>query len=175
MSQLRGITPACLLALVMIGSPLIDAAEAQDAASRETIIVEPDIPGGQRDVDSDLQSTNSIGFVVIPGSRVTIDNGSSTRQVVVTFSAESLVSDFNDVFQLVFAIDGAFCDRSGGPELFDVHNFTGRFATRTAAHVFKLGPGIHSIRPCWSMLDDGDGIGDISVWFRSLTAEGRTK
>jgi hypothetical protein len=174
MRQLRGIW-ACLLALSVIGSPLLNGADAQEATRRRAIPVEPDIPSGQRDVDSDFQSTTSTGFVIIPGSRVTINNGSSTRQVVVTFSSESRVSDFNDTFQLVFNIDGAGCNGSGGPEIFDVHNFTGNFATRTAAHVFTLGPGTHDIRPCWSKFDDGDGIGDIAVWFRSLTAEGRTK
>jgi hypothetical protein len=123
-------------------------------------------------VDFDVQSTTSTSFVNIPNSVVTIDNGTSTRTVVVTFSAVSQVGDPGDIFVLAFRIDNSlFCTATGGPLSFagstDVE-------TRTAVHVLTVGPGTHTIRPCWRLNSDGT-INPISVSSRSLIAEGRTR
>ena len=123
-------------------------------------------------MDLSNQTTTSISFVNIPMSQVTIDNGTSTRNVVVTFSAEARVSDLGDTFMLGFSVDSGFCVLGEGPNSFTQSTL---LEARTAAHVVPVGADVHTIRPCWAVNADGDGAQAIEVDFRSLIAEGRTK
>ncbi len=178
MHQLRAYAAVVGLALGGFMFPMIAPYAAPgDAATRETMrTLEPAIPGAQDDFDQDFQATSSNALAFIPNSQVTIDNGTSTRNVVVTFSAEAQVTDPPDVFILAFSVDGGACT-VGGPVSFTITKNAGIFPqdTRTAMHILSIGPGSHTIRPCWRRSDDGDGVGNVQVLRRSLTAEGRTK
>jgi hypothetical protein len=123
------------------------------------------IPATQRDFDSGVQSTAFTTFVNIPNSVVTPDNGASTRQVVVTFSADAGVTDAGDFLILAFRLDNSLVCSAGGPVDFTGKTFPAE--TRTAVHVFSLGPGSHTIRPCWRVAADGDGAQIVSVFSRT--------
>ena len=175
MFRLHAFAPGFLLGLVTVAVLAVEPARGPEPATGETVEAagEPTaIPGSQRDVEiGDFQSTTFTTFVNIPNSQVTIDNGTSTRNVVVTFSADAHVTDPGDIFQLGFRIDSGSCD-AGGPSAFTASTL---FETRTAVNVFTIGPGTHTIRPCWGVFADGDGAQAIELNRRSLIAEGRTK
>jgi hypothetical protein len=176
MLQLRADAVVVGLALVGFVFPLV-APDVAPRDARETLgTLEPAIPSAQDDFDQDLQATSSSALAFIPNSQVTINNGTSTRNVVVTFSAEARVTDPPDLFILAFSVDGGACT-FGGPVAFTMTNNAGAFPqeARTAVHILSIGAGSHTIRPCWRKADDGDGLGTIQVFRRSLTAEGRTK
>jgi hypothetical protein len=127
------------------------------------------IPTAQRDVEVGLVSTNSTSFVLVPNSSVTVDNGSSARKVVVTFSAEAAVASGNLMF-LGYSLDGAGCFEQAGPTVFALGH--GEFATSTAVHVIPLGSGVHTIRACFKSANPSLVA---SLRVRVLIAEGRTK
>jgi hypothetical protein len=132
---------------------------------------EPLIPTAQRNVQTGVVSTISAGFELVDNSSVTIDNGSSARKVVVTFSAEALVEDPGNVIELGYSLDGAGCFKQAGPTAFS-NNASTFFAVSTAVHVIPLGSGVHTIQACYR------SVGSPRKVFlndRTLIAEGRTK
>ena len=130
------------------------------------------IPAAQKDVDTDLQQFNTEFFVPVPGSSVTINNGTQTRRVVIQFSAEVAVGDNNDSMELGYAIPSE-CFPQAGPLRFAS---SANWATYTAIHVPTLGPGQWMITPCVRIVDvDRDGIHIGALRIRTLTAEGTTK
>ncbi len=170
MHQLRAYAVVVGLALGGFMFPMIAPATApKDPATRER--TEMPIPSSQRDVEFNSSSTASTGFAAIPNSQVTIDNGTSTRNVVITLSADARVSDSPDIFLLGFRVDGGLCT-GAGPQRFARSTL---LETRTAVHVLSIGSGVHTIQPCWAKFDDGDGLGSIDVIERTLIAEGRTR
>jgi hypothetical protein len=132
----------------------------------------PDIPAGQRDVDLNIQTTfASPTPVPIPGSAVSINNGTTTRNVIVTFSSDAIVGDIGDLLFYSVSVDGGGCFVSGPQALADRTTFD----SHTLVSVFSLGPGVHTIQPCFRVVPDGDGNQGGSVGFRALTVEGRTR
>jgi hypothetical protein len=173
MLQLHAYAPGFLLGLVTVAALAVKpAAEPGTRATGEAAGELAAIPASQEDVDSVAVVTNSTSLVNIPNSVVTINNGTSSRKVVVTFSAEVAFQDAGDAFLLGFRIDSRSC-AFGGPQIFSQSTFV--VDTRTAVHVFSVGSGTHTIRPCWAVIPDGGGAQDISVARRSLIAEGRTQ
>ena len=128
---------------------------------------EPPIPNSQRDVEVGQVSTSSTGFVLVPNTAVTIDNGSSARNVVVTFSAEA-ATEGNAGLDLGYDLDGAGCFKQAGPTAFQTGII---FETSTAVHVIPLGRGVHTIRACFR---SNNGLA-VFLRDRALIAEGRTK
>ena len=126
------------------------------------------IPNAQRDVEVGEVVTGSPTFVLVPNSSVTIDNGSSARKVVVTFSAEAAVASGNLMF-LGCDLDGAGCFEQAGPTAFALGH--GEFATSTAVHVIPLGSGVHTIQACYRSASGNR----VFLKDRTLIAEGRTK
>jgi hypothetical protein len=175
MLQVHSFAPGFLLGLVTVAALAVTPARGPEPGTRaagEAVGAPAAIPGSQEDMDGNAEQSNSTSFVDIPNSVVTINNGTSTRNVVVTFSAETLLLDPGDAFLLAFRIDSGSCVVRG-PQVFS-EGIAG-VQTRTAVHLFTIGPGTHSIRPCWAVLPDGDGAQFIVVNFRTLTAEGRTR
>ncbi|HEY7461068.1 MAG TPA: hypothetical protein VIC59_04260 [Gemmatimonadota bacterium] len=126
------------------------------------------IPTTQRDVEVGEVVTSSPTFVLVPNSSVTIDNGSSARKVVVTFSAEARVTGGS--IELGYSLDGAACFKQAGPTAFSA-NEAGDYEAATAVHVIPLGSGVHTIRPCFRSLH----ADLVRLRDRVLIAEGRTK
>jgi hypothetical protein len=167
MLQVQAYAPGFLLGLVTVAALAVKPAGGPEPGTGELAA----IPGSQQDVDFPVANTTSTVSVDIPSSVVTINNGTSTRNVVVTFSADVHVSDAGDVFVLGFRVDAGSCSFQG-PFLFTRSTVQD---TRTVVHVLSIGPGTHTIKPCWHVAPDGDGAQFISVTTRSLIAEGRTR
>jgi hypothetical protein len=176
MLQIRAFGPGFVLGLVTVGALVAEPArESGSGWTGEAAGELGALPASQLDFDTDVASTISQSFVNMPNSQVTINNGTSTRNVVVTFSAEARVLDtdgLRDSFVLAFRIDSNLACTAGGPQV-----FTNSIAveTHTAVHVFSIGPGTHTIRPCWRVLPDDDSGQSIQVFSRTLIAEGRTR
>ena len=126
------------------------------------------IPTTQRDVEVGEVVTSSSTFVLVPNSSVTINNGSSARNVVVTFSAEARVVAGG--IELGYDLDGAGCFKQAGPTAFSA-NAADDYEAATAVHVIPLGPGVHTIRPCFRSPNSTA----VLLRDRVLIAEGRTK
>jgi hypothetical protein len=126
------------------------------------------IPTAQRDVEVGEVVTSSPTFVFVPNSSVTINNGSSARKVVVTFSAEARV--LGGGMELGYDLDGAGCFKQAGPTAFSA-NAADDYEAATAVHVIPLGSGVHTIRPCFRSPNSTA----VLLRDRVLIAEGRTK
>ncbi len=175
MLQVQAYAPGFLLALVTVAALVAEPARRPEPGTGGTGEAEGElaaIPASQMDFNSEMQTTNSTVFAAIPGSQVTIDNGTATRRVIVQFSTEAHVTDPPDGFLYRVNTDGAGCGVAG-PEV--LTRSAEDFAARTVIYAFSLGPGLHTIVPCWRKEDDGDGLGSIVVGKRTLTVEGRTK
>ncbi|HEY7460325.1 MAG TPA: hypothetical protein VIC59_00435 [Gemmatimonadota bacterium] len=129
----------------------------------------PPIPTTQRDVETGDAFTNSVPFVPVLNSSVTINNGSSARKVVVTFSAEARV-DPGTGMELGYSLDGGGCFKQAGPTAFSA-NQTAFYAVFTAVHVIPLGSGVHTIQACYRSASGNR----VFLKDRTLIAEGRTK
>jgi hypothetical protein len=130
------------------------------------------IPTAQRDVEvGSIVMTSSTSFVLVPNSSVTINNGSSARNVVVTFSAEAHVNGPGVRMDLGYSLDGAGCFIQAGPTEFSANN-VGQFAVSTAVHVIPLGSGVHRIQACFR---SNSSLRFVELKDRMLIAEGRTK
>ena len=127
------------------------------------------LPNTQRDVEVGGVSTSSTTFGFVPNSSITIDNGSSARNVVVTFSAQAKVG-LGGWLELGYDLDGAGCFEQAGPTFFSA-NHEDILAVSTAVHVIPLGRGVHTVRPCFRSPTGHLGIPRVRV----LIAEGRTK
>jgi hypothetical protein len=126
------------------------------------------IPTIRRDVEVGEVFTGSSTFVLVPNSSVTINNGSSARKVVVTFSAEART--LLGGIELGYDLDGAGCFKQAGPTAFSA-NAADDYEAATAVHVIPLGRGVHTIRPCFRT-PTGDFV---RLRDRVLIAEGGTK
>jgi hypothetical protein len=170
MLQLHAFGPGFLLALVtmagLVAAPIGGPEPETDEGARGLGA----IPSNQVSVSTSVVSTSSTLFVNL-GAPVTIDNGTSTRNVVITYSAEVRVSDVGDVFVLGTRVDSGPCSALG----------SGAFARstlteiRTAVFVRSIGAGTHTIQPCFRVSPDGDGAQVIQSFVRTLIVEGRTK
>lgn len=137
------------------------------------------IPSNQGDCDSGSVTITSDSFSFVPGSVVTVDNGTVSRTVIITFSATATILQDEDqtgyeppgvgTIHLAYSIDGGACT-SVGPTAF----YSGRSddgigaATSTNVSVRTLGSGIHTIRPCFRPTGNNE-VGSISG--RCLTVE----
>lgn len=160
---LLGLVTVAALVAAPVGGPEPEADEAAGGLGA--------IPSSQLSVLSTTASTSSTLFVDIASSVVTINNGMNTRNVVITFSAEGNVTDVGDSFILGTRVDSGSCTSL----------YSGAFTRstlreiRTAVFVQSIGPGTHTIRPCWRVSPDGDGAQFIQVFGRTLIAEGTTR
>ena len=151
------------------------ARQALEPAALEAVA----IPNAQEDVDTDLQSFGSTGFVLVPNSIVRINNGTQTRRVIIQFSADARLGDVSgaDAIQLGYALNnggGSVCFPQAGPLFFATNPSV--WQTHTAIHVPTLGPGRWTIQPCVRIRDgngDDDHVGELAI--RTLTAEVMTK
>jgi hypothetical protein len=135
------------------------------------------IPSGQRDCDTSVVKTNSLGiYTIVTGSSVTVNNGSTARQCIIQFSTE-VTTTAGDQTTLAYTIDStnpANCIAIG-PELFHAGNPYGLTETVTHIGVRNIGTGTHIIRPCLQTLDGNGGGATSEFFFRCLTVECRTQ
>jgi hypothetical protein len=108
-------------------------------------------------------------FVAIPGLRVTINNGSQPRVIVVHVTADVGV-DMGAEVRIGYQIDGGRTQSLFGPQNFA--NNAQFFETRATFAVIPLGPGLHSIQV--SMRVSGQAGQTAPIDDRCMTAEGRT-
>ena len=128
------------------------------------------IPTSQQDCDLDQHSTISQTYGFVPGSIVTVQNGSLLRQCVIQFSA-TVSSPSDDLIGITYSIDGGACT-TFGPEAFHEGSNT---ETHTNISVVQLGQGVHTIQPCWVLIDlDFSGGGTAYLAQRCLIVECRT-
>ena len=121
------------------------------------------IPISQQDCDFDAPVTTSTSFVLVPNSSVTVNNSFFSRNCIISFSAEAINSTEDVGVDVTYEIDGGGCSGGIGPESF--HHGTptpsgGVFLTEThtSIEVRTLGPGMHTIKPCFNLVDAaGDG------------------
>lgn len=126
----------------------------------------PMIPGGQKACTFSANSTSSGVFSAVPGSLVTINNGLAARNVIVQFSSEAVISAAGQRLNVRLSIDG------GPAQIFGPEFFAGDtiFSTRTAIWTVPMAAGVHTAQVMFNVTG---GTG--TLWFRCLTAEGRTK
>ena len=138
------------------------------------------IPTSQQDCDFDAPSTMSTTFVVVPNSSVTVNNGNLSRDCINSFNAGATTGSEGDGVEVTYAISsqGGTCQSGIGPQSFHAGNDSGGFffaETYTSITVCNLGPGVHTIQPCWVLIDlDGDGREAILAR-RCLVVECRTR
>ena len=124
------------------------------------------ITAAQFDCDYGLLGIPAGMGILDPNLLVTINNGTVSRNVIIQFSTEAVVSQPGGRIDLKYSIDGGSC-MVIGPLYFACDT---EYNTRTAIGVIKLGAGVHTIVPCYFTWDPA-----AAVWYRCLTAEGRTK
>ncbi len=125
------------------------------------------IKAGQFDCEYSQLGIPPGAVLVDPNLLVTINNGTVPRNVIIQFSTENAVTTPGSRLFLTYSIDGGSCYCIGACWFSD----DTVWATRTHIGVVELGPGVHTIAPCYST-NDPTGA---SVYYRCLTAEGRTK
>jgi hypothetical protein len=138
------------------------------------------IPPNQFDVESNNRVfTGSEGFVLVPGSSVTVNNGTIARNCVIQFSAEASVSLLGEGVLVGLAIGGSgvsasACSSAGGPEFFHIRS--GFQETHTAVFVRNIPSGTSTIKACFRVFDVGPDRGAIAFLDdRTLTVECRTQ
>jgi hypothetical protein len=106
----------------------------------------------------------------IPGSSVTVNNGSVGRRALVQFSADTGVETGAEV-RISYSIDGGPPreDTFGPANLANHQEF---FEARAVIAVISLGPGTHTIRPFWRV----SGVAGKNAFMdsRCTTLEART-
>ncbi len=121
-------------------------------------------------------NTSSNSDVFIPNLEVTVNNGFLPRNCIITLSAEASIDNAVDAegLQIGYAFDSddpSDCQGIGvGPTVFIVGESIQQ--ARTIVGVKKLGPGFHTIRPCFAVFNTSDP-GDIV--FPCLVVECRTQ
>jgi hypothetical protein len=156
------------------------ARQALDPGALEAVA----IPNAQEDTDIDQVVFSSPDFVVVPNSIVTINNGDKTRRVLIQFSAEAHINDWNgggpptsfvgpDILELGYSFNGFGCFPQSGPLRFAASYNP---ESHTAIHVPVFGPGTWTIQPCIRVNNfDADGSHSGELRYRTLTAEVLTK
>jgi len=133
----------------------------------------------QFDVESNLVFTSSESFVLVPGSSVTVNNGTTARNCVIQFSADAAVSLLGEGVLVGLAIGGSgvgasTCSSAGGPEFFHIRS--GFQETQTAVFVRNIPSGTSTIKACFRVFDVGPDRGAIAFLDdRTLTVECRTQ
>lgn len=95
------------------------------------------------------QTTSSTFAPIDDDFFVTVKNLFFTRDCIVTFSAEG-AAFLGDTIVISYSIDGEGCPTSSPP--FPVISLQGDSqgsSTHTAIAIFELGPGVHTIQPCF--------------------------
>jgi hypothetical protein len=124
--------------------------------------------------------TTSTSFVLVPGSSVTVNNGTTARNCVIQFSAEARNDEVGDGVAVALAIGGSTvgasaCSGTGGPGLFHFAEAMD-FETHTAVFVRPVASGISTIRACFILWDANEnGLGTAILANRTLTVECRTQ
>jgi hypothetical protein len=137
------------------------------AADRE-IPITPQISAASFECTYNLVSDIGGDVVYTPtGTIVTINNGAAARNVIIQFSTEAVVTAGS--MYIHYSIDGA-APILIGPEYFGTNT---TYETRTHIGVINLPAGSHTIEPY--IYSTGGAADTASVYFRCLTAEGRTK
>jgi len=105
------------------------------------------------------------------GLGVTIDNGTSGRQVVTHLATDMGVESAAEV-RVGYSIDGGpVQEKVFGPG--NLANHTEFFQTRSTMAVIPLSAGVHTVRPLWRV----SGVSGKQGFFENgcFTAEGRTR
>ncbi|HEX3035914.1 MAG TPA: hypothetical protein VHT73_12440 [Thermodesulfobacteriota bacterium] len=129
------------------------------------------INASQRDCSFSSRGFNSTSYIVDPDISVSVNNGTSTRNCILTYSSEVGATP-GDQVSVAYKVDGVACTVNG-PEYFHIGNTSSQFETHTNVTVRTLGPGAHTIIPCLRFNDLGGG-GNGTVIFRCMTVECRT-
>lgn len=128
------------------------------------------LPAPQRDFDAAEVNTLSRAGVLVPNTRVTVNNDRA-RICVIQFSADAFITN-GDAMRVGYTIDSASptaCTSLGGPTF-----FLGVGAT-TAVWTRPIPGGLHTIRACYAVVDPGLNGGQATLVSRSLTVECRTQ
>ena len=113
----------------------------------------------------------SASFAADPDIVLTIKNGTVPRNVIVQYSAETvIVGEGGGMLLIGWSVDGGPFTHFG-PRIF--HNADIRSQTRTTIAVIPMAAGTHTIRPGFRYLAPGGT--DARIAWRCATAEGRTK
>lgn len=140
------------------------------------------IPGAQRACSVDgtgganVISTTAGGgipalgdFAPIAGMSVTVNNGTSARNVVLQFSADAGVDDLAEI-RLGYSVDGGPI-KFYGPQ--NLANHTQYWENRNNTSVASLPPGTHTIKAYWRV--SGSAGKTAIMDDRCLTAEKSTQ
>ena len=128
------------------------------------------IPESQESCAFDSRSLTVGGTRRIPGTQVTIDNGSVARDVIVQFSADTGVDEDAEV-RISYMVDGV----NTGEDVYGPANLANHqqfFEARAVIAVIPLGPGVHTIQPAWRVSGAPGKTAHIDS--RCFTAEGQT-
>ena len=147
-------------------TPSMVAAQEREMPSGTT----PLIGAAARDCDFSLDSYPAGGaFAPDPDILMTIANGSSPKNVIIQYSAESNVTAAGGRLDLRWSIDGG-APIITGPEFFSGDTV---FSTRTHISVVTIAGGTHTVRPFLRYSGPGGSSGQI--FFRCGTVESKTK
>lgn len=112
------------------------------------------IPNSQHVCQQVVASANNTSMVHVPIADdffVNVHNGFIPRDCIVTLSMETVAGE--TTLRISYAIDGGSCSQQIGPEA--IASDEDHAATHTAVVVIELGPGLHTIQPCFGSSDEG--------------------
>lgn len=132
-------------------------------ASQRSCSVTPDNYNNLHTIYSDS------GWQPVNGIAVSINNGTSARNVILQFSADTGV-DADAEVRLGYSIDDGPV-RFFGPQNFANHQQY--WETRSNLSVASIGPGVHTIRPYWRV--SGSPGKSATMDDRCLVVEGQSK
>ena len=129
------------------------------------------IPSSQADCDFDEVSTTSFVPAQVPNSIVSVNNGFLARTCIIQFSSQGGTFPTSEQIRIRYSVDGGACT-SFGPE---EHLFPSNIIdTLTNISVLDLGPGKHTIQPCFSRSGGAGAPPTAILQNRCLTVECRT-
>ena len=115
-----------------------------------------------------LSNTAANGWRPVTGSAVTINNGSSSRHVVLNFNADAGVDSLAEI-RVGYSVNGGSVTTPGAQNF---ANHTQYWETRHNMVVMYLPPGTHTIQPYWRISGATGKNGVIAS--RCITAEAYT-
>ena len=127
------------------------------------------IPYYERACSFDVQGNTAVnGWLAVTGSRVTVNNGTVGRNVVVNFNADAGVDTLSEI-RVGYQVDAGAIQTPGAQNF---ANHTEYWQTRHSMVVLDVGPGVHTIQPYWRISGAVGKNGVINS--RCLTAEAYT-
>lgn len=125
---------------------------------------DPDLLSPQHDCEFFFEvNATSQTYAPDPNLSVRIDNGSTSRDVVIMLSTEGATSDRSTKLGVRYSIDGGPFNVNGPEFLFSDTTFQ----THTNMSIVALGPGSHTIVPGYVIFGSGAG----SLLFRCISVE----